>query len=193
MEQFKLNVDTTKYKLSVTYLRKTVGQESVCVTVAIDELINKSSSTEYINSVEELRGIEDKEERDKAKAEFPCFIPHALVRNGVKLEDIADETHFLFGDVDFETEADSESQYPIILEIIRPFIILLRYSITRRGLHFMILIDDPAKRVEYIDLINEKLKPFGYQLDEHFRKNKVQKAILTSGKDQFLNSNPTPC
>src|SRR5579859_4456181 len=113
MEQFKLNVDTTKYKLSVTYLRKTVGQESVCVTVAIDELINKSFAIEYVNSVEELRGIEDKEERDKAKAEFPCFTPHAVLRDGAKVEDIIDETHFLFGDVDFETGADADSQFPV--------------------------------------------------------------------------------
>jgi hypothetical protein len=192
MEQFKLNVDATKFKIAVTYFRKTIGQESVCVKVAIDELINKSSTTEYINSVEELRKIDDDNERDKAKSEFPCFTPHAILRDGATTTDIVDETNFLFGDADFRQRSDSESQFPIIQGILEPHLIFLRYSITGRGLHFLILIDDPAKRVQYIDLINEKLKPFGYQLDEHFRDNIVQKAIVTSGKDQFLNSNPIP-
>src|SRR5688572_16463680 len=119
MEKFKLDLDPSKYKLSVTFFPRTIGADGNGVKISIDEIIEKSSSTEYFLKVSKLRAQPNKEVRRRYKVKFPCFVPHVFLSGGSSIDNIIDQTNFLLCDWDFSTSEEARTNFPIIASILQ--------------------------------------------------------------------------
>lgn len=191
MNEYKLEIETTNFNLHTTHFPQTLGTDQKGQRVSIVDVINRSSTEEYHQSVLKLRSIEDEKLRKRSKYEFPCITPHVVVAGGAEKDNIIEETNMLLCDWDFALGEVAREKFPTIAKVLGKYMLFNRFSISGTGVHTLLLIEDPKKRIDYIEAIDAYFKELGFQQDPMFR-NPVQKVIITSGDGQMLNSKPVP-
>lgn len=183
-------IDRAKFCLDVSYV-SSLDPPCSPTTITLDEVVrNFYINPHHFAKIVDLRRLSPDELR-AVKASCPSIIPQCIVHRGTSGEHVVGTNHVIVIDVDAFTEDDIERAWKSILAECSQFALAIVRSISGKGAHALLLVDDPIKKLEYYDTIVARLKSQGVPVDECHR-NSVQALILSSDPSGFFNPRPVP-
>lgn len=188
--RFEFKIDKQKYDIHVSYFHRLVDINSEPKAVRLDQIINDFCLNRiYGDETASGSTLIDEEAIKEFKSHRPCMIAQCIVIGGDRKENIVSINHILFIEIDTKTPALAEISFPVVKTLFEKHILSLTRSITRRGLHLTLLLDDPNKKQEYFEVVRDILQSHSLPVDD-CHKNVAQKTILAYDSNGYYNQEP---
>lgn len=156
----------------------------------LQSIVKNNPQSEYI---EYIRGLEYKsKEYNTSKLNVSCIMPHGIFVNGIKNTDIESFSGYLFYDIDgIDTKDELNDTIKRLCDTFP--ISFLQRSLSNKGFHFLIKLDDTFSItndtfLNVYDYVRSLLIDKGFNIDLSAN-GLSRKMIISSDKFCILNSN----